>query len=30
MPSPMDIFVKEMQELFCPDEVYIMDGSQLE
>jgi phosphoenolpyruvate carboxykinase (GTP) len=30
MPTPMDIFVKEMQELFCPDEVYIMDGSQEE
>jgi phosphoenolpyruvate carboxykinase (GTP) len=26
----MDIFVKEMQELFCPDEVYIIDGSQEE
>jgi phosphoenolpyruvate carboxykinase (GTP) len=26
----MDIFIKEMQELFCPDEVYIMDGSQEE
>jgi phosphoenolpyruvate carboxykinase (GTP) len=30
MPTPMDIFVKEMQEFFCPDEVYIMDGSQEE
>ena len=30
MQTPMDIFVKEMQELFCPDEVYIMDGCQEE
>ena len=30
MPTPMDIFVKKMQEIFCPDEVYIMDGSQEE
>ncbi|MDR3253579.1 MAG: hypothetical protein LBT07_01265, partial [Endomicrobium sp.] len=30
MLTPMELFVKEMQELFQPDEVYIMNGSQEE
>ncbi|MDR0978170.1 MAG: phosphoenolpyruvate carboxykinase (GTP) [Endomicrobium sp.] len=30
MPSPFDIFVKDMRSLFQPDEVYIMDGSRQE
>ncbi|MDR3195792.1 MAG: hypothetical protein LBT58_03325 [Endomicrobium sp.] len=30
MPSPIEIFVKEMRELFQSDEVYIVDGSQEE
>jgi phosphoenolpyruvate carboxykinase (GTP) len=30
MTTPMELFVKEMQDLFQPTEVYIMDGSQEE
>ncbi|MCA6084823.1 phosphoenolpyruvate carboxykinase (GTP) [Candidatus Endomicrobiellum agilis] len=30
MTTPMELFVEEMQKLFQPDEVYVMDGSQEE
>ncbi|MDR0617762.1 MAG: phosphoenolpyruvate carboxykinase (GTP) [Endomicrobium sp.] len=30
MPAPMEMFIKEMQDLFQPDKVYVMDGSQEE
>ncbi|MDR2400011.1 MAG: phosphoenolpyruvate carboxykinase (GTP) [Endomicrobium sp.] len=30
MSTPMEMFVKEMQKLFQPDEVYVMNGSQEE
>ncbi|MDR0800359.1 MAG: phosphoenolpyruvate carboxykinase (GTP) [Endomicrobium sp.] len=30
MATPMELFVEEMNKLFQPDEVYIMDGSQEE
>jgi phosphoenolpyruvate carboxykinase (GTP) len=30
MATPMELFVEEMQKLFQPNEVYVMDGSQEE
>jgi phosphoenolpyruvate carboxykinase (GTP) len=30
MSTPIEMFVKEMQDLFQPDEVYVMDGSKEE
>jgi phosphoenolpyruvate carboxykinase (GTP) len=30
MPTPMEMFIKEMQDLFQPDEVYVLDGTQEE
>ncbi|MDR1523053.1 MAG: phosphoenolpyruvate carboxykinase (GTP) [Endomicrobium sp.] len=30
MSTPMELFVNEMRELFLPDEVYVMDGTQEE
>jgi phosphoenolpyruvate carboxykinase (GTP) len=30
MATPMELFVKEMQEFLNPDEVYVMDGSEEE
>ncbi|BAV58887.1 phosphoenolpyruvate carboxykinase (GTP) [Candidatus Endomicrobiellum trichonymphae] len=30
MATPIELFIEEMQKLFQPDEVYIMDGSQEE
>lgn len=30
MTTPVELFIKEMQDLLQPDEVYIMDGSQEE